>query len=129
MQDFGTRQNASIEDRASAESVIERVYLAVQQLCTETGDVRKRLQVAVTTLLPLQCRDFPSALQKDFDWVIRESTKYKSPYPQFRGDLEATMMRIKNSTGQKISQKIFNIYSSLQDVRGFPLLEYRGPDE
>ncbi|MEQ6328805.1 hypothetical protein VLF92_10800 [Pseudomonas chengduensis] len=129
MQDFGTRQYASREERASAESVIERVYLAVQQLCTETGDVRKRLQIAVMTLLPLQSRNFPAALREDFDWVIRESTKHKSPYPQFRGDLEATMMRIRNSTGQKIAQKIFDIYSSLQDIRGFPLLEYRGPDE
>lgn len=47
MQDFGTRRSASIEERASAESVIERVYLAVQQLCTKAGDVRKRLQIAV----------------------------------------------------------------------------------
>lgn len=129
MRDFGTREDASFEDKAAAESVVERVYLAVQQLCTERGDVRKRLEVAVMTLLPLQVRNFPVTLQKDFDWVIRESTKYKSPHPQFRGDLEATMMRIRNSTGQKIAQRIFNIYSSIQDIRGFPLLESRGVDE
>jgi hypothetical protein len=129
MRDFETRQSASPEERAAAESVVERVYLAVQHLCTEPGDVRKRLQVAIMTLLPLQVRNFPISLQQDFDWVIRESTKYKSPHPQFRGDLEATMMRIKNSTGQKIAQRIFNIYSSLQDIRGFPLLEFRAIDE
>jgi len=129
MQDFGTRESASPEDRAAAESVVERVYLAVQQLCTGRGDVRNRLEVAVMTLLPLQVRNFPGSLQKDFEWVIRESTKYKSPYPQFRGDLEATMMRIRNSTGQKIAQRIFNIYSAIQDIRGFPLLEFRGIDE
>jgi hypothetical protein len=129
MQDFGTRNNTSREDRAAAESVVERLCLAVMLLCTETGDVRKRLEIAVMALLPLQVSNFPLCLQQDFDWVIRESTKYKSPYPQFRGDLEATMMRIRNSTGQKIAQRIFNIYSSIQDIRGFPLLEYRGSDE
>jgi len=129
MQDFGTRENASSEDKAAAESVVERVCLAVEQLCTEKGDVRKRLEIAVMTLLPLQVHDFPKSLQSDFDWVLQESTKYKSPHPKFRGDLEATMKRIKNSTGQKIAQRIFSIYSSIQDIRGFPLLEYRGADE
>lgn len=129
MRDFGTRKGASFEDRAAAESVVERVYLAVQQLCIGRGDVRKRLEIAVMTLLPLQIRNFPSSLQKDFDWVMRESTKHKSQHPQFRGDLEATMMRIRNSTGQKIAQRIFNIYSAIQDIRGFPLLESRGVDE
>lgn len=129
MDDFGTRRHASLKDRAAAESVVKRVYLAVQQLCTGQGDVRKRLQAAVLMLLPMQVREFPECVQEDFDWVIRESTKYESQYPQFRGDLEATMMRIRNSTGQKIAQRIFDIYSSIQDIRGFPLLGYRGNDE
>jgi hypothetical protein len=129
MDDFGTRKHASIKDKSAAESVVERVYLAVEQLCTGQGDVRKRLEAAVLTLLPLQVREFPKCVQEDFDWVIRESTRYKSQYPKFRGDLEETMLRIRNSTGQKIAQRIFKIYSSVQDIRGFPLLEYRGHDE
>jgi hypothetical protein len=129
MDNFGTRKHASLKDKSAAESVVERVYLAVEQLCTGQGDVRKRLEAAVLTLLPLQVREFPECVQEDFDWVIRESTKYKSQHPKFRGDLEATMLRIRNSTGQKIAQRIFHIYSSIQDIRGFPLLEYRGHDE
>lgn len=129
MEDFGTRNKATLEDKTAAESVVERVYLAVEQLCTGLGDVRKRLQTAVITLLPLQAHEFPECVRADFEWVICESTKYQSEYPQFRGDLEVTMMRIRNSTGQKIAQKIFDIYSAIQDIRGFPLLEYRGPDE
>jgi len=129
MDDFGTRKHASLNDKLAAESVVERVNLAVEQLCTGQGDVRKRLVTAVLTLLPLQVREFPVCVQEDFDWVMRESMKYKSQHPQFRGDLEVTMMRIRNSTGQKIAQRIFHIYSSVQDIRGFPLLEYRGHDE
>jgi hypothetical protein len=129
MDDFDTRKHASLKDKSAAESVVERVYLAVEQLCTGQGDVRKRLEAAVLTLLPLQIRDFPECVQEDFDWVIRESTKYESQHPKFRGNLEATMLRIRNSTGQKIAQRIFQIYSSIQNIRGFPLLEYRGHDE
>lgn len=129
MDDFGTRKHASLKDKLAAESVVERVYLAVEQLCIGQEDVRKRLNAAVLTLLPLQVSEFPEGVQEDFDWVIRESTKYKSKYPQFQGNLETTMMSIRNSTGQKIARRIFHIYSSIQDIRGFPLLEHRGHDE
>lgn len=129
MDDFGTRRHASLKDKSAAESVVKRVYLAVEQLCTGQGDVRKRLEAAVLTLMFLQVHEFPECVQEDFDWVIRESTKYESQYLQFRGNQEATMLRIRNSTGQKIARRIFHIYSSIQDIRGFPLLEYRGHDE
>ena len=89
--------------------------------------MRKRLIGAIMTLLPLQTRDFPEELQADFEWVINQSTKYKSQFPQDEGNIEATMKRIKNSTGDKIAKKIFSIYSTSQDIRGFPLLEYRNP--
>ena len=129
MEDFGTRSQESIEVRQAAEDVIERVYIAIEQLCTGRGDVRKRLQTAVMTLFPLQEKEFPEELRGDYRWVISESTKYKSEMPEFRGDLEATMRRIQNSTGQKIAKRIFHIYSRLQEIRGFPLLEYRNPNE
>lgn len=129
MDNFGTRRQASPEDKAAAESVVERVYLAVEQLCVGKGDVRKRLQTAIATLLPLQTREFPASVRHDFEWVMCESTKFSSEFPQFRGDLEATMMRIRNSTGQKIAHRIFSIYSAVQDIRGFPLLDFRGPAE
>lgn len=129
MKDFGTRSQESIEVRRAAEEVIERIYIAIEQLCTGRGDVRKRLQTAVMTLLPLQEKELPEELRGDFKWVISESTKYKSEMPEFRGDLEATMRRIQNSTGQKIAKRILHIYSRLQEIRGFPLLEYRDPDE
>ncbi|GGX09623.1 hypothetical protein [Undibacterium macrobrachii] len=129
MEDFGTRRHASLKDKLAAEAVVERVYLAVEQLCIGQGDVRKRLITSILTLIPLRECEFPECVQMDFDWVIRESTKYKSKYPQFQGDLEVTMMRIRNTTGQKIAQRIFHIYSSIQSIRGFPLLEYRAQDE
>ena len=129
MEHFGTRSQESIEVRQAAEGVIERVYLAIEQLCTGRGDVRKRLQTAIVTLLPLREKEFPEELRGDYRWIIAESTKYKSEMPEFRGDLEETMRRIQNSTGQKIAKRIFHIYSRLQEIRGFPLFGYRNPNE
>jgi hypothetical protein len=101
MEDFGTRATADLKTRSQAESVVERVYLSVEHLCTAPGDVRSRLVGAIITLLPLQAREFPEELQADFDWVIAQSTKYKSQIPQYQGNIEATMKRIRNSTGEK----------------------------
>ena len=129
MDNYGTRESADLETRIRAESVVERVYLAVKHLCTGRGDVRNRLVGAVMTLLPLQISEFPEELQDDFDWVISQSTKYESQLPEHEGSIEATMRRIRNSTGEKIAERIFRIYARIQDIRGFPLLEYRHPDD
>ena len=125
---YGTRSQMSPTVIRQAESVVERVYLAVEHLCTAPGDVRARLREAVMTLLPLRVLDFPEHLQGDFDWILSQSTKYESEWPD-EGTLDATMRRIRNSTGKKIAKRIFKLYSDIQDIRGFPLLEHRYPDD
>ena len=129
MNHYGTRNKESLETRSSAESVIQRVYQAVEQLCTGKGNVRERLIPVVTALVFLRVEDFPEELREDFEWVISESTKFHSEMPKYRGDIEETMRRIRNSTGEKIAQRIFKLYSRLQEIRGFPLLEYRNPND
>ena len=110
------------ERKANAESVVERLYLAVLHLSVGKGDVRSRLITVGDDLFPLLETDFPEELQDDFKWVQMQMTKYESKYPQFSGDVEVTMRRIKNSTGQKIAEKIFEIYARVQEIRGNPLL-------
>lgn len=129
MIQYGTRSDATVEDRVAAESVKERVFLAVQELCVEEGDVRARLVVSINILMALSPNEFPEALRKDFELVIQQSTKYESDTPKHRTNLEVTMSRIRNSTGKKIAKKIFKIYSDIQNIRGFPLLGSRKPTE
>ena len=124
MSSYGTRSQISPTDVGHAESVVERVFLAVEHLCTAPGDVRTRLHGAVMTLRPLQVREFPEHLQGDFKWILSQSTKYKSEWSH-EEDLKATMRRIRNSTGEKIAKRIFELYSEIQDIRGFPLLGQR----
>jgi hypothetical protein len=105
-----------------AESVVKRVYEAVKHLCTGRGDVRSRLKVSGVDLIFLRAEDFPEHLRDDFNWIIKQLTKYKSEIPKYEGNIDATMRRIKNSTGQKIAERIFKLYSEIQDIREFPLL-------
>lgn len=128
MQGYGNRQDMNNKVRNQAEAVVQRVYSAVESLSTGKGDVRDRLEMAIGILLPLPARDFPEHLRKDFEWVINESTKYESPYPECHGNITETMKRIRNSTESKIAERIFKIYSEIQNIRGFPLRDYRNPN-
>lgn len=129
MVEYGTRNIETIETRIAVESIKERVYLAVKELCIGGSDVRGRLVTSVNILMALSPDEFPEEIREDFNWVIQQSTKYKSDIPEYKSDLQVTMTRIKNSTGKKIAERIFNIYSRVQSIRGFPLLGSRKPSE
>ena len=79
--------------------------------------------------MPLGVNEFPQHLQADYLWVMKELTKYPSEHPNIYGPVEATMRRIKNSTGKKIAARIFAMYAEIQNIRGFPLLDYRHPSD
>ncbi len=128
---FGTRNTSDLTTRSSAESVVERVYLAVKILCTGGGDARSRVRTAMNCLVFLSESQFPTQLQADFKWIVSQATKFSPDSPNYRqeGRIDATMRRIKNSTAKQIAERIFKLYSDVQDIRGFPLLEYRNAGE
>ncbi len=114
--------SAPTTELASAESVVERLYLAVRHLCVAEGDVRARLVISVETLCALRVDEFPERLRADFSWVMAQSTKYPAAPGSRHGTIATTMRRIRNTTGRQIAQRIFAIYSEIQEIRGFPLL-------
>jgi hypothetical protein len=70
--------------------------------------------------MPLMAKEFPDEVRDDFQWVLEQLTRFE---PQFEeGRMEATMNRIKNSTGEKIAKRIFEMYERIQDIRGRTLL-------
>ena len=117
-------------DEAKARDVLERVTIAVETLCVGKGDVRSRLIPAIYDIHPLRARDFPSDLQDQFRSVMKASTKYDasdldrsiplyppgSSWTEREGRIEATMRRIRRSTGQKIAQDIWLLYVSLTRI-------------
>lgn len=99
----------------AANSVIERVSNAVESLAIGRGDVRDRLRVAGSVLAPLRPSDFPEKLQDRFNSIKDNLTRY--PPVGSEGEIEATMKRIKNSTGERIAKSIFELYVELQRIR------------
>lgn len=117
------------DDEAKAKDVLERVTGAVEALCVGRGDVRSRLMPATCVLAPLRVQDFPSELQDQFRKIMRAATKYDASdldrnlplYPagswnEKQGRIEATMRRIRRSTGQDIAQEIWSLYVRLRVI-------------
>ena len=116
-------------DEAKAKDVLGRVTGAVNALCVGRGDVRSRLKPAIYELVPLRDQDFPTGLQDEFRKVMVAATKYDASdldrscplYPagswnERQGRIEATMRRIRRSTGQKIAQDIWSLYVKLRMI-------------
>jgi hypothetical protein len=106
--------------KSQAESVVEPVHSSIKAMCIGQGDVRSRLFIAVSILLPLRPNDFPEHLRGNFERIISESTKHQAKNDE--GRLKATMNKIQNRTGDKIANKIFDLYGDIQKIRGYPLL-------
>ena len=117
------------DDEAKARDVLERVTGALKTLCVGKGDVRSRLMPATSVLAPLRDQDFPTELQCQFREIMRAATKYDASdldrslplYPagswnERQGRIEATMRRIRRSTGQNIAQDIWSLYVKLKKI-------------
>ena len=117
------------DDEAKAKDVLERVTGAIEVLCVGKGDVRNRLMPATSVLAPLRDQDFPTDLQDQFRKIMKAATKYDASdfdrrlplYPagswnERQGRIEATMRRIRRSTGQNIAQDIWSLYVRLRII-------------
>lgn len=91
----------------------EKLYQAMHTLATGKGDVRSRLLCAFMGFHTLNEGAFPPEFREDWKWVMEQMTKYGPLIDHkgevWRGSVENTMNRIKNTTGEKIAEKIFNI--------------------
>ena len=117
------------DNEAKAKDVLDPVTCAVEALCVGKGDVRSRLMSAINMLYPLREQEFPTELQGHFRKIMEAATKYDSSdldrsipiYPsgswtERQGRIEATMRRIRRSTGQKIARDIWSLYVKLGTI-------------
>jgi hypothetical protein len=105
---------ATQSDTSKAESVCARVLNAVEHLATGAGDFRTRLQGVGMELMPFQARDFPDALQAEYDGIMHELTKREAVANE--GTLEATLQQMDEATGREIARRVFRLYGDLQDI-------------
>lgn len=97
---------------------LEKLSIALRSLATGAGDVRNRLRSAYLTFHPVKERDFPPHLQADWRWVMAQLTRF-GPIMNHKGEVgtgsvDHTLSRIKNSTGTKIAEKIFDLHTELE---------------
>ena len=116
----------------------EKFESAVYLLAVCPGDVRDRLRAVWAEIGHLTPDHLPSKLHKDFNLIDRSLNRFEEMYPGQLAELnkkeaaspgykqrfpnhwptpiEATLRRIKNSTGSKIARIIYKIYSTLDSM-------------
>ena len=114
----------------------EKFSRAIYTLATGAGGVRSRLlDVFSDPLLVIQPKHLPDDLGEDILWINKKITKYKEKWagqldklrglekqdPMFKekfpnlypNQVEATLNRIRRSTGVEIAKRICKIFESL----------------
>jgi|SRR3990167_1534545 len=98
--------------------VKNRIADAVLELCTGPGDVRSRLLSANNETISLIDNHFPSELLPLWLEIHHMLTKH-GPAIDFEGKISEgaipnTLRKIKNSTGVKITEKLYKLHRELQ---------------
>ena len=89
---------------------------AIYCLAIGHGDVRSRLLWAFQQLWPIPRSKLPNDIKTKYDWIIKQLTKYKNPYENMdMSDAEYTLSRIRNRTGAKIAQKIWELKWEIEE--------------
>ena len=110
---------------------MEKFGSAVYSLATgEDGIKRRLLPVFQGHLLCITPEHLPPQLRKDYQWIMKQVTKFDEKYPDYnrhfessagRHDhliptkLEARLFRIRRATGAKVAGKLFHIWSVLDE--------------
>ncbi len=99
----------------------EKFSDAEYRLATGKGDVRSRIRSAYFVLNRLYENDLPPDLVEDWRWIMNQLTQYGKETGQdgyeWQTAIDHTMSRIRNSTGQRIAERIHAVYRELIFMR------------
>ena len=98
----------------------EKLSKAIRLLAILPGDVRSRLLSAFMEFHTLNDADFPPHLQRHYQWVMKQLTKcgpvLDNKGKVYRGSVEHTLSRIRNSTGAKIAERLLMLHDRIQEI-------------
>lgn len=98
---------------------LEKLTNALECLATHPGDVRERLVSAHMCFHTLNVSDFPVECQADWRWIMSELTKFGPLYDHkgdiYKGSVQNTMARVRETTAEKIAKRIFQLYWTISD--------------
>lgn len=83
----------------------EKYSQAVHDLAVGEGDVRSRLAVAYARILVVAPDQVPEELRPDIEWICEQYSKRRKGNERLR----RTLMRMRNSTGRKIAERILYV--------------------
>ena len=97
----------------------EKLSVALHSLATGPGNVRERLLTAYMEFHTLTPEDFPEEFKDDWRWITYQITRFgplEGPNGEiWQGSAEHTLTRIRNKTGVKIADKIYELQWKLNE--------------
>lgn len=95
----------------------EKFMVAERKLALGKGDVRDRLRGAYKALRILHEEEIPPPLRSDWHWIMNQLTRYGPEVDRdgtpYRTAVDHTMSRIRNSTGSRIAERIYQVNRAL----------------
>ena len=88
---------------------------AVYLLAVGPGDVRSRLREAFDKFYPVQSHLLPDDIKKEYDCIFKQLTKREKRFPS-DGKVDATLYRMRNSTGAKIAKRIVELKLRMDEL-------------
>lgn len=89
---------------------LEKFRQALSRMTIGPGQVRRRLGSAFLIYHVVQQDDLPEHLREDFVWIWEQMTKFGPVRGRngevWKGAVDNTMQRIRNSTGVKIAERL-----------------------
>jgi hypothetical protein len=95
------------------------LHEAVTTLAVEPGNVPARLRAAMPSLMDLDLEQFPPPLRHVWARIRKQVTSRQPTNPRF-GTLDATLVRMRSSTGAKIAEEIVAIARAVDELSGVP---------
>jgi len=95
-----------------AQYAYSKISEAVNILATHPGDVRKRLSAAYCRFCEASPEMLPPHIRSELEWVREQLNRFPARHGE--GTLQATLRRIRNSTGVKIANRIVLVQALLE---------------
>ena len=100
---------------------IEKFEDIVYVLAIGEGDVRSRLKSAISDLMVLDESHFPSELKKEWNYIYKSLSK-SGVVTAYNGEIrtgsyENSLNKMRNSTGAKIADRIYEMLSTMKMMR------------
>lgn len=119
LRDLGVRLS---EGHISKKYAIEKLYVAVLNLTTGTGEIRERLESAAIGLSVLSgemtARNFPKDLQERFTALWGNLTREKAQV-EGEGKIHATIRQMEPDRAAELADQIFHLYFELLEITPF----------